>query len=153
MIRVCKNVNTVRDFMLLPEITRYAAEHGSKPDDEEFKLDSRNGWLIYNHEGRDVGMIKFYLCTGTMGMFHPYVLRAYKSEYDNMVQEFFKWFVDNVPEQICKLNVAIPKPFKGAIKAAKRAGMRSEGIDRMSYLSKDGACDRMLLGITREEIL
>jgi RimJ/RimL family protein N-acetyltransferase len=97
-------------------------------------------------------MIKFYLCTGTMGMFHPYILRKHKTEYDVMVREFFKWFVDNVPEQICKLNVAIPKQFKGAIKAAKRANMKSEGVDRMSYLSKSGPCDRMLLGITRREM-
>ena len=98
-------------------------------------------------------MIKFYLLTGTMGMFHPYILRAHKLEYNTMVQQFFKWFVESVPEQICKLNVAIPRQFKGAISAAEAAGMKLEGIDRMSYLSKNGPCDRLLLGITRREMM
>ena len=153
MITVCKDMLIVRDFMLLPEVSRYAVEYGADPKDEEFKCDGRNGWLIYSKDGLEVGMIKFYLLTGTMGQFHPYILRKYKDYYNEMVQEFFAWFVENVPEQICKLNVAIPKQFKGAINAAEVAGMKHEGIDRLSYLSKSGPCDRMLLGITRREMM
>ena len=143
----------VRDFMLLPEISRYAVEYGADPKDEEFICNGRNGWLIYSKDGLEVGMIKFYLLTGTMGQFHPYILRKYKDYYNEMVQEFFAWFVENVPEQICKLNVAIPKQFKGAINAAEVASMKHEGVDRLSYLSKSGPCDRMLLGITRREMM
>ena len=153
MIEVCKDMKVVRDFMLLPEISRYAVEYGADPKGEEFKCNGRNGWLIYNHAGLDVGMIKFYSSTGAMGTFHPYILRAHKSKYNEMVQEFFAWFVKEVPEQICKLNVAIPKQFKGAINAAEVAGMKHEGVDRLSYLSKDGPCARMLLGITRREMI
>ena len=142
----------VKDFMLLPEISHYAAEYDADPKDEEFKYNTRSGWLTYSVDKQDIGMIKFYLVTGTMGMFHPYILRRFKKNYDLMVQEFFGWFLDNVPEQIYKLNVAIPKQFKGAIKAAHTAGMITEGVDRMSYLSETGPCDRMLLGITREEM-
>ena len=153
MIKVCKDMEQVRDFMLLPEISRYAVEYGADPKDEEFICNGRNGWLIYSINGLEVGMIKFYLLTGTMGQFHPYILRKYKDYYNEMVQEFFAWFVENVPEQICKLNVAIPKQFKGAINAAEVASMKHEGVDRMSYLSKSGPCDRMLLGITRREMM
>ena len=143
----------VRDFMLLPEVSRYAVEYGADPKDEEFICNGRNGWLVYSNDGLEVGMIKFYLLTGTMGQFHPYILRKFKNSYNEMVQEFFSWFVENVPEQICKLNVAIPKQFKGAINAAEVAGMKHEGVDRLSYLSKNGPCDRMLLGITRREMM
>ena len=146
-------MSKVREFMLLPEISRYAVEYGADPKDSEFVCDGRNGWLIYNHEEEDVGMIKFYLLTGTMGQFHPYILRKFKSSYNTMAEEFFQWFVGSVPEQICKLNVAIPKQFKGAIRAAELGGMKHEGVDRMSYLSKNGPCDRMLLGITRREMM
>jgi hypothetical protein len=149
MISVCKDMGLVRDFMLLPEISRYAVEYGADPKDEEFECNGRQGWLLYSN----IGMVKFYLLTGTMGMFHPYILRAHKHQYSEMVQAFFKWFINNVPEQICKLNVAIPKQFKGAINAAEVAGMKHEGVDRLSYLSKDGPCDRMLLGITRREMI
>ena len=82
MIEVCKDMKVVRDFMLLPEISRYAVEYGADPKDEEFESNGRQGWLIYNHNGLAVGMIKFYLCTVTMGMFHPYILRSHKSKYN-----------------------------------------------------------------------
>ncbi len=153
MIEVCKDMTYVKGFMLLPEISRYATEYGADPKDEEFECDGRHGWLTYSVEGVNVGMIKFYLCTGTMSMFHPYILRSHKDKYDEMVQEFFRWFIGNVPEEICKLNVAIPEQFVGAIKAADTAGMKLEGVDRASYLSKDGPCDRILLGITRREMI
>ena len=146
-------MNVVREFMLRPEILYYAAEFGSNPEDEEFTSNGRQGWIGYKHKGQTVGMIKFYLCTGTMGEFHPYILRKFKAKYNHMVKEFFKWFIDNVPEQICKLNVAIPEQFKGAILAAETVGMKHEGLDRMSYLSKSGPCNRILLGITRREML
>lgn len=153
MIDVCKDLEFVRDFMLSPEISRYAVEYGADPKDEEFVSNGRQGWLGYTKDGQIVGMIKFYLVTGTMGMFHPYILRKYKADYNQMVFDFFKWFSDNVPEQICKLNVAIPTQFQGAINAAEAVGMIIEGVDRMSYLSKEGPCDRVLLGITRQELI
>ncbi len=150
MIKPCHNMAIINDFMRLPEVNYYAAEYGA--EDEDFEYDDRRCWLFYSVDGHDIGLIKFYLLTGAMGMFHPYILRRFKKNYDVMVQEFFGWFLDNVPEQIYKLNVAIPKQFNGAIKAAHTAGMITEGVDRMSYLSETGPCDRMLLGITREEM-
>ena len=143
----------VRSFMLLPEVARYAVEHGSDLENEVFESNKRQGWLSYIVDGEHIGLIKFYLVTGTMGMFHPYILRKFKKNYDVMVQEFFNWFLDEVPEQIVKLNVAIPRQFKGAIKAAENAGMKREGVDRLSYLSEDGPCDRILLGIIRREMI
>ena len=142
----------VKDFMLLPEISRYAAEYGSDLESEVFEANGRQCWLSQIVDGKRVGLIKFYLVTGTMGMFHPYILREFKKNYNVMAQEFFNWFLDEVPDQIVKLNVAIPRQFDGAIKAAESAGMTREGVDRMSYLSEDGPCDRILLGITRREM-
>lgn len=153
MIEVCRDMQHVRNFMLQPEITYYALEYGADAEDEVFESHGRQGWLTYSIEGERIGMINFHLDTGTMGMFHPYILRAYKDFYDAMVKEFFGWFLDNVPEEVVKLNAMIPVKFKGALNAANRAGMAIEGKDRLSYLTSDGACDRMLLGITREEMI
>ena len=143
----------VKDFMLLPEISRYAVEYGSDLESEVFEANGRQCWLSYIVDGKRVGIINFYLKTGTMGMFHTYILREFKKNYDVMVQEFFNWFLDEMPEQMVKLNVVIPTQFKGAIKAAESAGMTREGVDRMSYLSEDGPCDRILLGIIRREMI
>jgi RimJ/RimL family protein N-acetyltransferase len=153
MIKVCHDMQAVSEFMLKPEITRYACEYGSSPEDETFTANGRRGWLGFYHEGEMIGLTKFYLVTGTMGAFHPYILRKHKEKYNGMVRQFFEWFLDDAPEQICKLNVYIPLQFKGAIKAALDVGMTKEGVDRMSYLSKAGPCDRIMLGITRREMI
>ena len=152
MIAQCMDMNHVRAFMTLPEISRYSAEYKADLEAEEFVTNKRLCWLSYTLDNEIIGMTKFYLVTGSMGMFHPYILRKYKTKYNEMVQLFFKWVVDNIPEQICKLNVAIAENSKGAIKAAEVAGMKHEGVDRMSYLSENGPIDRILLGITRQEI-
>ena len=145
-------MSVVADFMLLDEISRYAVEYGADKDDEVFEHGDRQGWLTYTSDGQIVGMINFHLETGTMGAFHPYILRSHKDQYNGMVLEFFEWFCRVVPEQIVKLNVAIPTIFKGAVKAAIDVGMTFEGLDRQSYLSEFGPCDRIMLGITREEM-
>lgn len=138
--------------MLQPEIIRYAAEYGSNLEEEVFKGDGRQGYLTYSVGGKEAGLIDFHLVTGTMAQFHPYILRKYKEHYDDMNRAFFKWFLEEVPDQIVKLNAYIPKKFKGALDAANRVGMIVEGVDRLSYLSEDGPCDRILLGITRREM-
>lgn len=143
----------VRNFMLQPQIVRYAAEHGSDLENEEFKVDGRQGYLTYKVNGKEVGLIDFHLVTGTMAQFHPYILRKYKEHYDDMNRAFFKWFLKEVPEQIVKLNAYIPTKFKGALAAADRVGMIVEGVDRLSYLSEDGPCDRILVGIIRREMI
>lgn len=152
VIEVCHDMSLVKEFMQLPEVHRYAAEYGGNKEDEVFESNTRSGWLSYSVKGEIVGLVKFYLMTGTMGMFHPYILRKYKNHYDIMVQKFFKWFLSDVPEEIVKLNVSIPLVFEGAISAAYKAGMIKEGVDRLSYLSSSGPCDRLNLGITRGEI-
>jgi len=87
-----------------------------------------------------------------MCQFHPYIKREYKSDYDEMVQSFFGWFKEHMQAEAIKLNALIPDKFKGAIKAAFRAGMHQEGVDRLSFRTKDGTHDRILFGILREEM-
>lgn len=152
MITVCANMKKVRDFMTLPEILYYCAEYGANPDDTEFYTNKRKGYLVYSVKGRDVGMIDFHVETGVMAQFHPYILREFKGYYDEMVQEFFEWFLKESPEEVVKLNVVIPVKYVGALKATETAGMKLEGIDRLSWLTKDGPCDRAVIGITREEL-
>ena len=140
----------VNDFMTLPEVRRYAAEYGA--EDEEFITDSRNAWLSYSVCNVSVGLIYIHIVTGCAAQFHPYILRKYKDEYDNMVQEFFNWFKSNEQDKITKLNVVIPEICKGALKAASNARMTVEGVDRDSFLTENGPCGRIMLGITLKEL-
>ena len=150
MIRQCVDMDFVNTFMALPEIKRYASEFGAK--DKIFNTDKANAWLVYSLNGEEVGLIHFHIVTGCAAQFHPYILREFKLNYDEMVQEFFKWFASNNQGVIRKLNVVIPEHCQGALKAADRAGMMIEGVDRNSWLSDLGPCDRVMLGITREEL-
>ena len=143
-------MNVVKMFMTLPEVRRYAAEYGA--EDPVFETSKRNAWLLYSTKNEYAGLISFHIETGTMSMFHPYILREFKHLYDEMAQEFFKWFLDNAHDQIVKLNVIIPVIFKGALDAADRGGMTREGVDRDSYLTEIGPVDRILLGITLKEL-
>lgn len=148
MITPCQDMDKVKAFMLLAEIYRYAAEFGADKDNATFSHGPQELWLDYD----SIGLVNLHVETGAMCRFHPYILRARKAKYDNMVQEFFKWFIDNMPIEAVKLNAIIPVIFKGAILAAEAAKMTMEGIDRDSYRHDNGICDRLLFGITRAEI-
>lgn len=144
------DMDFVNDFMTLPEVRRYAAEFGA--EDEEFITDSRNAWLSYLVNDCIVGLIYIHITTGCAAQFHPYILRNFKGKYDDMVQEFFQWFISNDQDKITKLNVVIPEICKGALKAAQTARMTVEGVDRDSFLTEDGPCGRIMLGITLKEL-
>ena len=150
MITQCLDMNLVKMFMTLPEVRRYAAEYGA--EDPVFETTSRNAWLLYSTKNEYAGLISFHIETGTMAMFHPYILREFKHLYDVMVQEFFDWFKSKKTSPIVKLNVIIPETCRGAIEAADRAGMTREGVDRDSYLTESGPVNRILLGITLKEL-
>jgi hypothetical protein len=151
MISQCMDMDFVNDFMTLPEVRRYAAEYGA--EDEAFITDSRNAWLSYLVNDQIVGLINIHIITGCAAQFHPYILRKFKNDYDNMVQEFFQWFVSSGQDTITKLNVVIPDICKGALKAANNARMTIEGVDRDSWLTENGPCGRIMLGITLKELV
>ena len=137
----------VKEFMLDPNVYRYAAEYGAS-EEMEFNCGNKELWLTYD----DIGLINLHVETGSMCRFHPYIKREHKDKYDGMIKEFFKWFIDNMQAEAVKLNAIIPVVFDGAQQAARRAKMTVEGIDRMSYRTEKGACDRILYGITKEEM-
>ena len=139
--------------MQLPEIFRYAAEFGAIKESVEYNQSDREIWFEYIDNNELVGMIHMTVETGVMCMFHPYILKDYAYSYVSMITQFFSFFCAEVRPQLVKLNCAIGRIFRPAIKAAVDVGMTKEGIDRMSYLTKNGPCDRVLFGITRDEML
>jgi hypothetical protein len=153
LISVCKDKEVVKSFMLLPEIWRYAAEYGTSPDDIRSANTDRNVWLMYSINNDLAGLTQLEIINGAMASFHPYILREYKAKYDIMIKEIFSWFLLNIPKQIEKLNAYIPIICKGALLASDRAGMKTEGLDRKSFLTEFGAVDRVLKGITRQELM
>ncbi len=138
----------VKQFMTKPEIWRYCAEFGSNIENASYKTDDRECWLDYN----GYGLINIHIMTGSMLTIHPYINRGNRLEYNDMLAEFLAWFLDNVPEQIQKINTPIPIFCIGAIQAAFHNKMKVEGVDRMSYLTKKGPVDRVMFGLLRGDI-
>ena len=151
MIEVERSAGHIRGFMNSPEIYRYAAEYGAGEINPTFERGEV--WLSYVKDGLKVGMISLYVVTGSMCQCHPYILRAYRDNYETMLRELFKWFIDNMPKEAIKLNAIIPTLFSTTIEIVKKVGGKVEGIDRQSYRrTKTRVYDRVLLGITREEM-
>ena len=149
MINICRDKDKIMAFMLLPEIKYYSMEHGA--DDitlSDIVTEGSECWLDY----KSIGLISLHVESGCMAQFHPYILRSHKTEYNAMIKCFFLWFNENIDDSIVKLNVSIPDRFTGAISAARTAGMSEEGVDRLSYLSSAGPCDRLNFGILRGEL-
>lgn len=153
IIERIEDMSAVKSFMTKPEIFRYAGEHNADPKFATVRSNDYCFWLSFKIDGETVGMTSFYRTSGCAVEFHPYILRAYKGLYNEMVSQIFEWFAENMPDKYIKINAVIPVIHKGAINAAIEAGMTQEGVDRMSYITESGACDRINYGITREEIV
>ena len=151
MLEICRDMDTVRQFMSLPEIYKYCAEFGADKE-SRFTHSNTELWIKYIDNGEFIGLINMHVMTGAMCQFHPYILKKNKSQYNRMIKGFFKWFDDNMQAEAVKLNAVIPAMYIATIRAAYDVGMTREGIDRMSYRHKKRVLDRVMFGITRKEI-
>jgi len=149
--RFCKDVDFIREFMCLPEIAQFA-EYGCDPEKENYIIDDRSTWVVYIVNGVRIGLISLNVETGAMCTFHPYILAKHKRLYLQMVRGFFLLFDSRMPPHVSKLNTRVAVIFTTTIKWAQRIGMKAEGIDKLSFLTESGPVDRVLLGITREDI-
>lgn len=151
-MKVCEDMTFVKSFMHSPEIWRYCSEFGADKEKKTYAHGNKEVWLTYRVDGSVVGLINMYVITGSACQFHPYIKRAYAKYYDAMLKELFAWFCENMPETAIKLNALIPTKFRATIAAAKRVGGMIEGTDRQSYRTENRIYDRILFGITREEM-
>ena len=151
MITPCRDMSIIEEFMMLPEVRRYAEEYGSATP--KFEASKKELWFTFRKSGEAAGMINMHVETGSMCQFHPYILRKHRMNYVEMVREFFGWFIKTMPPEAIKLNAIIPSCYKATIDAGIEAGGTVEGVDRMSYRKDESKVyDRILLGITRQEM-
>lgn len=151
-MKVCVDMNFVKSFMQSPEIWRYCAEYGADKETKVYTHGPKEVWLSYRVDGLMAGMIHLYVITGSACQFHPYIKREYAKHYDDMLRSMFDWFCEHMPPTAIKLNALIPTKFRATIAAAKRVGGKLEGTDRQSYRTEKRIYDRLLFGITREEM-
>ena len=125
-------MDLVKKIMLMPEILQYAA--GDNPEyDPVFTCNKNEAWLLAMDGDVFVGIVYTHIAGGAVAFFHPYVLKEHKGKFEVMCKTFLKWFADEMPEQIIKLNALIPAYAKATYKTAISIGLTKEGTDRMSY--------------------
>ena len=141
----------VKQIMLMPEILQYAAE--DDPDyNPVFTCEKGEAWLLAMDGDVFVGIIYIHITGGAVAFFHPYILEKQNRKFKRMCRAFLKWFSDNMPKEIIKLNTLMPSYSKAAYKIAISLGLTKEGTDRMSCRKHDKIWDRYLMGITRGEL-
>ena len=144
-------MDLVRQIMLMPEILQYAA--GDEPDyNHIFTCDKGEAWLLVMDSDVFVGIVYIEITGGAVAFFHTYILENQSRKFKRMCRTFLKWFTDNMPKQIIKLNTLMPSYSKAAYKIAISLGFTKEGTDRMSYRRYNKIWDRYLMGIQRGEI-
>ena len=135
----------------MPEILQYAA--GDEPDyNPVFTCGNDEAWLLAMDGDIFVGIIYIHITGGAVAFFHTYTLEKHSRKFKRMCRHFLKWFTDNMPKQIIKLNTLMPSYSKAAYKIAISLGFTKEGTDRMSYRRYNKIWDRYLMGIQRCEI-
>tara|TARA_R110000796_G_scaffold52180_1_gene123070 strand:- start:760 stop:1242 length:483 start_codon:yes stop_codon:yes gene_type:complete len=125
---------------------------GVEFEDYEPVNDTRHQWILITHDSQVVGVIRVY-CESTCAIqFHPYMISEYRRYVREMTRLFYKWFLENVPKTICKINVLTPECFQSVINAARKMGFQKEGVSRDSYRLNDTVYNQIMSGITRKEV-
>lgn len=122
-------------------------------EDYEPLNDERHQWFLIMNDNLEVGLIMVEQESNCSIGFHPYMLKPFRRYFRDVVKLFFKWFLDDVPASICKINVLIPECFKSTINAAKKTGFKQEGVMRSSYAFNGLIYDQIMSGITRKEVI
>lgn len=145
------NMEDVRNILSHDDIwSRYS--DGVDFDDFTPTNTSREQWLIVMDNGFILGIIYVHCDTSCSLGFHPYLIKKYRSHGREMVKSFFKWFLDAVPESYLKINVVIPECFKSTVNFSRKVGFTQEGVSRDSYKFNNKVYNRIISGITREEV-
>ncbi len=148
----CDDMAIVKEIVTLPDIWERISD-GVDSDNYYPSTDSTNQWLVVVENDTAIGIIYLHCDTSCSLGFHPYMMKAHRKHGRDMMKAFFKWFLDNIPDQYVKINVVIPDCFKSTINFAKRNGFVEEGICRESYTKDGGVFNRVMLGITRKEVI
>lgn len=145
------DMSLVRDIMTTPEIWDQAVEDGTDKNSFYPGQDGLCVWLLVKLKSKVIGVMLVNhdsLCSINI---HPVLFKKYKRYARDMMKSFFIW-VDNLPEQITKVNCSIPNHLKITQNAALKVGFKIEGVNRASFFKNGKAQDQTRYGLTREEI-
>ena len=126
---------------------------GVKSKDYYPSTDSTNQWLFVLNGDDIIGIIYVHCDTSCSLGVHPYLIKSQRKHSREMMREFYKWYLGSVPAKYVKINSVIPECFKSAINFAKKVGFTQEGVSRKSFINNTVLCDRIMLGITRKEVI
>ena len=145
------DMNLVRLIITSSDIWDGAVEDGIEKDSYMPSCGDHSCWLLCEINNEIAGAIYVGNANTNTLVMHPNILKKYRRFCRDVIYLFLEWFLQ-LPEFICKLNVAIPECRKIVYNLAKKIGFIDEGINRKSYCKSGVMHDQYLLGLTRLEI-
>ena len=141
----------VRGIVTSPDIWERISD-GIDSDKYYPSTDNTNQWLLVLNEDDIIGVIYVHCDTSCSIGFHPYLREKYRDYGREMIKAFFEWFIESIPVEYVKINVIIPECFPSVINFSKKVGFKNEGVSRNSYTRNGDIFNRVMLGITRDEV-
>lgn len=151
-IQLTTDMALVKAIITEPEIWERASEDGIDPESFLPGYDSMTTWLLCLEGGNVAGIILVHMENSISLNIHPYLRVQYRQKGKEMMEAFYRWFLEETQDKIMKINVHIPEVYKKVINFAKRVGFKKEGFNRDSYLKNGHIYGQQHLGITRSEI-
>lgn len=146
------DMGLIRKIVISPDIWERIAD-GVDSDYYFPTTDSGNQWILVLNNNKTIGVIYIHCDTSCSIGFHPYLLKDHRIYGIEMMKAFFEWFIEYLPEEYVKINVIIPECFASVVSFARKVGFKKEGICRNSYTKSGNIYNRVMLGITRDEVL
>lgn len=154
MITPTLDFELIKNIVLSDDVFNNMAEDGVQPDEILESNFTNKGWLVFSVDEKPIGVIAIKTLNDSSIMIHPYLLNDYRKQGlgQQMMREFFEFFIHDMPKKFIKVNCKIAVCFSDTIKFAKKLGFVDEGTDRMSFIKYGSIWDQKYLGMTRLEI-
>lgn len=142
----------IKSIITREDIWSVIAEDGQEVDDFKPECDS-DCWLVVNDDNLTVGLYNLHPENRITLEAHIHILPEYRRDYAHAAGvSFFKWFMEECPEQYHKLIVKIPALYPNVRRFVEAFGLKLEGTWTESHLKDGNLVDLWLLSITKPEI-
>lgn len=146
-----KNTALIKQIITHPSVWGAVSDDGQSPDDYEPVTDDVIYWL-HVEDKESLGLYMLHPHNSVTFEVHTCLLPiAYGEKAKKAAQLCMEWIFRVTPCR--KIITNVPESNQLALRYAKKAGLKTEGINRKSFLKGGILLDQVMLGITKEEFL
>lgn len=141
MIERTYNTKLITKIITHPDIYDYVADDGSPPSEDYAPMLSDSIYYLVC----DAGMFIYAPINAITWEVHSCVLPSWRGKSIQFAKASIDWMFDNT--ECLKIITHVPSYNKRALVYAERAGMVTEGVNRMSFAKNGEIYDQTLLGV------